>query len=235
MKYLFMETNKNRFEINIMARVFNVTTKAFWMWKGRGLSQRKQEDAVLLEEIKIIHAKSDRAYGSPRIKDELNDVKGKQVSRARGNRLRVSGTDTTYYTNSDYYATTSIKPQQKRYDADMRVAEYDMEPLSSGSINYLFCGNLPATYSRDHIKFRYDAFGNQILALHATKVESDEASSRIGVKTKSYSTVSADNNVQLIAKHDTNVGIEFSAGFFCWGSTIVNIDILNLNKTELLS
>lgn len=68
-----------------MARVFNVTTEAFWMWKGRGLSQRKQEDAVLLEEIKMIHAKSDRVYGSPRIKDELHDVKGKQVSRARVN------------------------------------------------------------------------------------------------------------------------------------------------------
>jgi putative transposase len=105
MKYLFMETNKKRFEINIMARVFNVTTKAFWMWKGRGLSQRKQEDAVLLEEIKIIHAKSDRAYGSPRIKDELNDVKGKQVSRARVNRLmRHAGLRTKF--KRKYVTTT---------------------------------------------------------------------------------------------------------------------------------
>jgi transposase InsO family protein len=97
MKFAFMETNKKHFEINIMARVFNVTTEAFWMWKGRGLSQRKQEDAVLLEEIKIIHAKSDRAYGSPRIKDELHDVQGKRVSRTRVNRLmREAGLRTKF-------------------------------------------------------------------------------------------------------------------------------------------
>ena len=75
------------------------------MWKGRGLSQRKQEDAVLLEEIKSIHAKSDRAYGSPRIKHELHDVKGKQVSRARVNRLmRQAGLRTKF--KRKYVTTT---------------------------------------------------------------------------------------------------------------------------------
>jgi putative transposase len=97
MKFMFMETNKKRFEINIMARVFNVTTEAFWMWKQRGLSNRKKEDAVLIEEIKVIHANSKRTYGSPRVKASLLEEQGKQVSRARTARLmREAGLRTKY-------------------------------------------------------------------------------------------------------------------------------------------
>jgi putative transposase len=80
-----------------MARVFNVTTEAFWMWKQRGLSNRKKEDAVLLEEIKMIHANSKRTYGSPRVKASLLEEQGKLVSRARTARLmREAGLRTKY-------------------------------------------------------------------------------------------------------------------------------------------
>ena len=104
-----MNKNTKNFELNIMARVFNVTTDAFWMWKKRGESQRKQEDAVLLdhkmhlrawslrEEIKIIHANSKRTYGAPRVKASLLEEKGKQISRSRVGRLmREAGLQTKY-------------------------------------------------------------------------------------------------------------------------------------------
>ncbi len=70
-----------------MARMLNVTVAAFWMWKKRGMSNRRKEDAVLGEEIKIIHTNSKRTYGSPRVKIELLEGKGKKVSRTRVNRL----------------------------------------------------------------------------------------------------------------------------------------------------
>lgn len=70
-----------------MARMLNVTVAAFWMWKKRGISNRKKEDAVLSEEIKTIHANSKRTYGSPRVKIELLEGQGKKVSRTRVNRL----------------------------------------------------------------------------------------------------------------------------------------------------
>jgi hypothetical protein len=66
------------------------------------------------------------------------------------------------------------------------------------------------------------------------KSESNETVSRIGVKAKASSTVSADNNVQLIAKHDTNVGVEFNAGALCWGSHIVNTSTIT-TKDETFS
>ena len=108
MKFQFMHKNSQNFEINIMARVFNVTTDAFWMWKKRGESTRKQEDTVLLEEIKIIHANSKRTYGAPRVKASLLEEKGKKISRARAGRLmREAGLRTKY--KKKFVVTTKSK------------------------------------------------------------------------------------------------------------------------------
>lgn len=107
MKFKFMDTNKQNFEITIMARVFNVTTEAFWMWRKRGVSDRKKEDAVLTEEIKAIHSNSKRTYGAPRVKASLLE-QGKRVSRARTNRLmKAAGCQTKY--KRKYVTTTNAK------------------------------------------------------------------------------------------------------------------------------
>jgi len=103
-KYAFMAENLGKYELEIMARVFNVTVKAYQQWKTRGESQRKQEDALLTNKIKVIHAKSNQTYGSKRIKSELLD-EGKRVSRGRVNRLmRQAGLETKY--KRKYVVTT---------------------------------------------------------------------------------------------------------------------------------
>ena len=108
MKFAFMNANSKNFELQIMARIFSVTTDAFWMWKKRGVSQRKQEDAVLKEEIKVIHANSKQTYGSPRVKYELLEKHGKRISRARANRLmREAGLRTKY--KKKFVTTTKSK------------------------------------------------------------------------------------------------------------------------------
>ena len=91
-----------------MAGIFGVSLEAFWMWKKRGVCKRKLEDSVLKEEISVIHSNSKRTYGSPRIKSELFDTKGKKVSRHRVNRLmREVGLITKF--KRKYVITTKSK------------------------------------------------------------------------------------------------------------------------------
>jgi putative transposase len=96
-KYAFIEANRKNFNLSVMVRVFNVTTSAYLAWKRRGSSQRQREEAVLREQIKLIHQNSKRTYGAPRVKHELLETHGKRISRARTNRLmREAGCQTKY-------------------------------------------------------------------------------------------------------------------------------------------
>jgi putative transposase len=107
MQYTFIEKNRKNFALNIMTRVLSVTTTCYLTWKRRGPSARKQEDNVLREEIKAIHANSKRTYGAPRIKSSLADT-GKNVSRRRTNRLmREAGCETKY--RHQFVHTTNSK------------------------------------------------------------------------------------------------------------------------------
>jgi putative transposase len=106
-KYEFIRNNQTRFDITVMARVLGVSSEAYRAWRRRGLSARKQEDAVLREEIKVIHENSKRTYGAPRVKASLQK-NGKHVSRARTNRLmREAGCETKY--KRKYVNTTNSK------------------------------------------------------------------------------------------------------------------------------
>ena len=96
MKYVFIQNNRQNFELSIMTRLLSVTKAGYLAWKRRGLSLRKQEDAVLREEIKVIHQNSKHTYGAPRVKAVLLK-QGKRVSRKRTNRLmREAGCQTKY-------------------------------------------------------------------------------------------------------------------------------------------
>jgi hypothetical protein len=38
-----------------MCRVLDVSTRGYYAWRGRGLSQRRREDAKLTEKIEQVH------------------------------------------------------------------------------------------------------------------------------------------------------------------------------------
>jgi len=60
-------------------------------WVDRPVSERQQEDEMLMEQIHILHQSSRRTYGSPRIHADLQDM-GFKVSRKRVARLmRLNG------------------------------------------------------------------------------------------------------------------------------------------------
>lgn len=56
-----------------MCRVLEVSTSGYYKWRKRKPSKRAQENQVLTEKIKQIHAQSRGTYGSPRVHAELQE------------------------------------------------------------------------------------------------------------------------------------------------------------------
>jgi transposase InsO family protein len=74
------------FPIEMMCKVLGVSRSGYYSWLKRKPSKRALKDKKLMEQIREIHKKSKKTYGSPRIREELkkNYV---HVSRRRIARL----------------------------------------------------------------------------------------------------------------------------------------------------
>lgn len=68
-----METHRSEFRVAKMAEVLKVSRSGFYAYLARPVSNRQQENEILLEKIKEIHQKSKATYGYPRIADDLKD------------------------------------------------------------------------------------------------------------------------------------------------------------------
>jgi putative transposase len=69
-----------------MCRVLQVSPSGYYDWLERGPSRRALANAVLLEQIRTVHAESDETYGMPRVRAELFD-RNVHASRKRIARL----------------------------------------------------------------------------------------------------------------------------------------------------
>ena len=86
MKYVFIRDHREAFPVDLMCRSLEVGSSGFYAWLKRPESPRCQENRRLLMEIKVVHEKSRKTYGSPRIHAELNET-GHVCSRYRVARL----------------------------------------------------------------------------------------------------------------------------------------------------
>ena len=73
MKYEFMKEHRDRYRLQSMCNVLNVSRSGYYGWKRRRPSNRQQENLDLLRNIQEIYKKRRRIYGSPRITNELNE------------------------------------------------------------------------------------------------------------------------------------------------------------------
>jgi len=73
MKYEFMQEQRERFRLQSMCKVLNVSRSGYYAWKRLTPSNRQRFNEELLESIREVYKKSRKVYGSPRITDELND------------------------------------------------------------------------------------------------------------------------------------------------------------------
>ena len=59
-------------DVKIACRELNLSKSGYYAWRKRPISKRAEENTKLLTVIREVHQKSRKAYGSPRITDQLN-------------------------------------------------------------------------------------------------------------------------------------------------------------------
>jgi transposase InsO family protein len=70
-KFRFIAAEKERHPVKVLCRVLAVSRAGFYAWRSRAPSKRDQQDEVLKERIREVHARNRGAYGSPRIHEAL--------------------------------------------------------------------------------------------------------------------------------------------------------------------
>jgi putative transposase len=85
-RYACIARRRNQYPVGLMCELLEVSRSGYYAWRSRPESQRAQDDRVLLEAIKRIHAASGGVYGAPRICAELQE-EGYQCGRRRVARL----------------------------------------------------------------------------------------------------------------------------------------------------
>ena len=85
MIYRFVDTEKANYPIRVLCRVLDVPQSSYYDWHRQGrdaAARRALNDAVLVDEIRAVHASSDRTYGAVKIHDQLRK-QGRPVTLRR--------------------------------------------------------------------------------------------------------------------------------------------------------
>lgn len=86
MKYAAIDSMRHSYPLGILCDVLSVSTSGYHEWKDRPASARKLANEKLVSEIRVLHAQSFGAYGSPRIHESLKQ-RGQRIGRERIRRL----------------------------------------------------------------------------------------------------------------------------------------------------
>lgn len=93
MKYAFIQTQTDSHTVTALCRALEVSRSGYNDWLSRGRGSRADSDAALAARIRVVHAQSRGAYGSPRVTAALQGqgerVNEKRVARVmRDNAIR---------------------------------------------------------------------------------------------------------------------------------------------------
>jgi putative transposase len=70
-KHAFIRNHHEEYRVRLMCRILQVSRSGYYAWLSRPESRRSFENRRLLSQIRMIHDRSRRLYGSPRITAEL--------------------------------------------------------------------------------------------------------------------------------------------------------------------
>jgi transposase InsO family protein len=85
-KYAAIDSMRGGFQLGILCDVLAVSTSGYHEWKGRSACARQLANEKLVSEIRVLHAQSYGAYGSPRIHETFKQ-RGRGIGRERIRRL----------------------------------------------------------------------------------------------------------------------------------------------------
>jgi len=83
----FVEAERSRHEVGRLCRNLHMARSTYYGWKTRPPCARAIENIRLKREMRLIHAESDRTYGSPRMRLELQHRGYPRISLSRVMRL----------------------------------------------------------------------------------------------------------------------------------------------------
>ena len=86
MRFAFVHEHRDRWSIEGLCRVLQVSTRGYRAWAARPVSQRDQTDLKLLAHIREQYRLSKGTYGRPRMTMELKE-EGLDVGERRVGRL----------------------------------------------------------------------------------------------------------------------------------------------------
>jgi putative transposase len=86
MKFRLIHRERQWYGVNTLCRALGVSRGGYWGWLKRRPSARQLGDSLLLSDIRRLHGKNRKVYGSPRIHDALGK-EGVHCGRKRVERL----------------------------------------------------------------------------------------------------------------------------------------------------
>jgi putative transposase len=140
----------------VSCRLLRVSRSGYYEWEDRPLSEREQDNELLLKHIKRIHADSRGTYGSPRVHAELTLGLGLAVNEKRVARLmRQAGVRGLYLRrrrgctlrNPDAEPAGDLVNRQFAVTAPDRLWLTDITEHSTGE-GKLYCAAVMDAYSR---------------------------------------------------------------------------------------
>ena len=138
MKFDFIRSNRETFEVSRMCVVLGVSRSGYYRWLNSRASERRMSDKKLLEEINAIFKDFRGIYGSPRVWDELLK-RGRRCSRKRVARLmREAGLQAK--------ASRKYKPKTTQSDHGNRVSPNLLPEASIDAPNQAWAADI--TYVR---------------------------------------------------------------------------------------
>jgi putative transposase len=85
-KYAWINSHRDRLCVSSMCRLLGVSKSGLHAWRVRAPSQRSQDDARLVQELRVRHARHRGKYGRPRLTADLREA-GFRVNHKRVHRL----------------------------------------------------------------------------------------------------------------------------------------------------
>jgi len=85
-RFVFIAQEKANYPVTVLCALLEVSCSGYYAWRRRPPSRRAIADRALTAEIREIHERSERRYGSPRIHEELG-ANETHVGRKRVARL----------------------------------------------------------------------------------------------------------------------------------------------------
>jgi putative transposase len=135
-----MQGHEAEFGILAMCRVLSVTRQGYYAWRKRRPSRRADANEALLAEIRAIHFRSRRSYGSPRVWRELKARRGrldkKRVARLMAKAGLRAKRSRRYRVTTDSRKTAVV--HENVLGRDFRVGTVDR--AWAGDITYLWTG-----------------------------------------------------------------------------------------------